>query len=106
MKDAQEPFAQALESGATTPGWGGWYIVGDRTLRGTVGFYGDPDAQGAVMIGYGIVPECEGQGIASEALAGVLAWAAATGRVTRMRATTFERHWASIRVLEKNGFVC
>jgi RimJ/RimL family protein N-acetyltransferase len=52
------------------------------------------------------VPECEGQGIASEALGGLVAWAAASGRVTQMRATTFERHWSSIRVLEKNGFVC
>ena len=106
MKDAQEPFAQALERGATTPGWGMWYIISAMTLYGTVGCYGQPDADGVVTIGYGIVPEAENKGIASEALAGLIGWLQATGKARMLRATTFEFHHPSIRVLEKNGFKC
>lgn len=106
MQDAREPLAQALESGVTEPGWSLWYIVHAATLCGVVGCYGRPDAEGATTIGYGIVPEAEGRGIATEALSGVMTWARAAGPVALFRATTFERHAPSIRVLEKNGFRC
>jgi len=39
-------------------------------------------------------------------VAGLLEWASDTRRVKRVHATTFERHVASVRVLEKNRFSC
>jgi [ribosomal protein S5]-alanine N-acetyltransferase len=106
MKDVQELFAQMLETGRVEPGFGPWYMVMNGALCGGLGCVGNPDAAGAVTIGYGVVPELEGRGIASEALAGLVEWLDKTDRVRTIQATTFERHFASVRILEKNGFTC
>jgi RimJ/RimL family protein N-acetyltransferase len=83
-----------------------WYILRGHDFVGVVGAYGPPSADGSVTVGYGIVPEAEGQGIATEALGGLAGWLLASGRVNILEATTFERHTPSVRVLEKNGFRC
>jgi [ribosomal protein S5]-alanine N-acetyltransferase len=106
MKDVQELFAGMLERGDMEPAFGPWYVVMNGVLSGSLGSFGNPDADGAVTIGYGVVPELEGRGVATEALAGLIDWLRRTGRVRIIRATTFERHFASVRILEKNGFTC
>jgi len=106
MKDAQEPVARALERGEAPLGFSMWYVVEDGILRGVIGCYGAPDSEGEVTVGYGIVPEAENRGLATEALRGLVGWLRATGRVRAVRATTFESHTASVRILEKNEFVC
>jgi ribosomal-protein-alanine N-acetyltransferase len=106
MKDVQELFAQNLERGDVEPGFGPWYMVMNNVLCGGLGSAANPDDTGTVQIGYGVVPELEGRGIATEALGGLVKWLEATGRVRTIRATTFELHFASIRILEKNGFSC
>jgi ribosomal-protein-alanine N-acetyltransferase len=106
MKDVQELFATSLESGDIEPGFCHWYVVMDGALCGGTGCFGNPDAAGQVTAGYGIVPELEGQGIGTEAFGGLVGWFSATGRVRTIRATAFERHHASVRILQKNGFTC
>jgi RimJ/RimL family protein N-acetyltransferase len=108
MLDVQEYFAAQLEQGAAVPGWWNWYAVerASRTLIGAGGFNGQPNDEGFVTMGYSVVEGFEGRGYATELAGGLMDWAAETGRVKRAIATTFERHFASIRVLEKNGFVC
>ena len=117
LADVQEYFADQLEKGFALPGWWSWYGLkrqaGDGPLQrsgqvliGSGGFAGQPDSEGTVTLGYSITPGFEGQGYATEMVAGLLRWVAATGRVRRVHATTFERHAGSVRVLEKNGFVC
>jgi ribosomal-protein-alanine N-acetyltransferase len=106
MKDVQEVFALALERGEVEPGFGPWYIVMNGALCGGLGCFGNPDTAGMVTLGYGVVPELEKQGIASEAVQGLIGWLAKSGCVRTTRATTFERHFASVRILEKNGFAC
>lgn len=106
MKDVQEVFAQALERGEVEPGFGPWYIVMNGALCGGLGCFGNPDAAGMVTMGYGVVPELEKQGIATEAVQGLIGWLAKSGRVRTIRATTFESHFASVRILEKNDFFC
>lgn len=110
MRDVQDHFARQLETGAAAPGWMMWYLLargkGLPRLVGAVGHYGAPTADGWVTIGYGICPSDEGQGYASEGLAGMIHWGRAATRLAGWRATTFERHGASIRVLEKNDFNC
>ncbi len=108
MADVQEYFAAQLESGAVQPDWWAWYAVqqSPRVLIGSGGFNGAPDSEGTVTLGYGVIPEAEGKGYASEIAGGLVAWAEAQGGVKRIHATTFERHHASVRILEKNGFVC
>ena len=108
LADVQEYFADQLEKGFALPGWWNWYAIAreNRILIGTGGLAGQPDSEGTVTLGYSIVPEYEGRGYASEMVEGLVRWMAGTGRVRRIHATTFERHFGSARVLEKNGFSC
>ncbi len=107
LLDVQELFAAQLEKGAAIPGWWAWYAIlrEGALVVGSAGFAAPPDEIGTITLGYSIAGGYEGRGLASELVEGLLQWAAATGRVARVYATTFERHFASIRVLEKNGFV-
>jgi RimJ/RimL family protein N-acetyltransferase len=108
MADVQEYFAEQLEKGLALPGWWSWYAVlhAPRTLVACGGFMAQPDDQGTVTLGYSVTEGYERQGYATELTAGLLQWLAGTGRVKRVHATTFERHYGSIRVMEKNGFEC
>ena len=87
--------------------WGARFIVVEdpRTLAGWGGFKGAPDADGAVEIGYSVAPSWEGRGVATAAVGALLreAWAAPEVRCV-LAHTLLERN-ASVRVLEKSGFV-
>lgn len=86
-------------------GFGPLQIVDRRTalVIGGIGFFGPPDALGLVELGYGVAPEVEGRGYATEALRALLAWAYRTGRVTRAIADTTHDNVGSQRVMEKAG---
>jgi len=70
---------------------------------GGIGFFGPPDADGGVEIGYGLVPSARGQGLATAALTEVLAIAVEHG-VKVLRASTDPANLPSSRVLERAGF--
>lgn len=108
VADIQEYFAEQLEKGFALPGWWNWYALlrDPRTVIGAGGFVKPPDFEGTVTLGYSIASGYEGQGHATEMVGGLLQWLRGTGRVRRIHATTFLRHYGSIRVLEKNGFDC
>jgi len=108
LADVQEYFAVQLEKGAAVPGWWTWYAVTEspRVLIGSGGFTAPPDDIGTVTMGYSVVSGFEGQGLCSEMVEGLVQWARVSGQVKRIHATTFERHHASVRVLEKTGFTC
>lgn len=55
---------------------------------------------------YDVVPKLEKQGIVTEALGGLIGWLETSGRVQIIRATTLERHFASVRILQTNDFTC
>ena len=71
---------------------------------GTAGFKGPPDAAGIVEIAYGIAPNFEGQGFATEAAAALIAFACESPDVKLIRAHTLPTANASTRVLSKCGF--
>lgn len=71
---------------------------------GGISFKGPPDAEGMVEVGYGIEPEYQGRGYATEATLALVQFAAASGQVRVVRAHTLSDHRASLRVLEKSGF--
>lgn len=60
---------------------------------------------GTIHIGYGVAPTRQGQGIASRAVADLLAWAKTDPRVTAVTAETAVDNPASQRVLQRNGFL-
>ena len=71
---------------------------------GTAGFFGPPDADGAVAIGYGMVEPERGRGHGTFAVATLVQTCRESGEVTIVTAETHDVNVASRRVLEKNGF--
>jgi len=87
--------------------WGPRLVVRahDGLVCGTIGFFGSPEeADGVpeVEVGYGLVPDARGRGVASEALAALLDVADRAG--VRVRASVAPDNAASLRVLAKSGF--
>jgi len=71
---------------------------------GNVGFTGPPDGEGVVEIAYGIVPDYQGKGLATEAARAALMFALSDLKVRKIVAHTLPQTNASTRVLEKLGF--
>ena len=100
-----------LEDAPEEVGWRGWVVLMAVTpgapLRavGVGGFYGPPDAQGQVEVGYAMSASFREQGLATEAVEGLISWAIAQPGVEAITAQTLDHLAASRRVLEKTGFV-
>jgi len=86
--------------------WGTrFFVVGEpRTLVGWGGFKGRP-RDGAVELGYAVAPGWEGRGVATAAVRELLREAWAAPEVQAVLAHTLAGPGASVRVLEKTGFV-
>ena len=86
-----------------------WYVIWgmelpDGTRVGDFCFKG-LGSDGMVEIGYGVAPEYQGNGYATEMTKAAAAWARRQPGVTRVEAETDPQNFASQRVLEKAGFV-
>ena len=101
-------LARFEEGGAAVEGWYSWYALVTeserRVLVGAGGYFGPPDEQGSVEIGYSILPEWQGQGYATELAGGLVEHVLSFPRTTQVVAHTFESNPASVRVLERCGF--
>lgn len=75
-----------------------------RRIAGSVIFHGAPK-DGVAEVGYGVEESMQGQGVATEATSACVTWALSQASCRLVRATTPPWHVASIRVLEKSGFV-
>lgn len=99
-----------LEADPDEAGWYSWIFLMEMgsgqpaRAVGIGGFHGRPDAGGEVEIGYSMLPTFREQGLATEAVEGLLSWAREQPGVTRVVASTLEHLNASRRVLEKTGF--
>ncbi|MFB4291534.1 GNAT family N-acetyltransferase [Nonomuraea sp. ATR24] len=78
-------------------------LLGSGAVIGGLGFFGPPDEAGTVGFGYGVAPEAEGRGYATEAVRALLREGFDDGRVRRALADTAHTNVASQRVLEKAG---
>ncbi|WP_035869677.1 GNAT family N-acetyltransferase [Kitasatospora cheerisanensis] len=78
-------------------------LLSSDLVIGGIGFFGPPDETGTVGLGYGVAPETEGRGYATEALTALLHHGFADGRVRRALADTDHDNLGSQRVLEKAG---
>jgi [ribosomal protein S5]-alanine N-acetyltransferase len=74
------------------------------TVIGTGGFKAPPSSDGMVEIAYGVAPEHQGKGYATEAAEALTAYAFRSGLVRSVRAHTLPEPNASTRVLTKCGF--
>lgn len=87
-------------------GWAAWYLIAKKhkpVVIGQSGFKGPPIA-GTVEIGYSLLPQFQGKGYASEAVAALLDWAFGHAEVERVIAETLPELAPSIRLLERAGF--
>jgi len=105
--DVSPEWLAALESATGADPWRFGFALAHTEsgmVIGNAGFTGPPDAEGIVEIAYGIVPDFQGRGYATEAADALVAWAVKSGRVAIVRAHTLPERNASTRVLEKCGF--
>ncbi len=99
------------EGGEVCAGWYSWYALergaaaatAPPTLVAAGGYFGPP-VDGEVEIGYSVIPEAQGRGIATEMARALVAHAFEQPLVRSVRAHTFDSNPASIRVLEHCGF--
>jgi ribosomal-protein-alanine N-acetyltransferase len=87
--------------------WGVWVIVENSTgtVVGDLGFFGPPDANGEVEIGFAVVPSRRRRGYAVEAGGALIAWARARPEVTSVRARCEPGNAASIATLTRIGLL-
>ena len=96
-----------LRASTTADPWThGFSLVhrGSAAAVGRCGFKGPPAADGIVEIAYGIDPDHQGKGYATEAAEALVIFAFVSERVRVVRAHTLPEPNASTRVLTKCGF--
>ena len=105
----REAYTEMLNGAIAHPNERAWYAMWmielrDGTHVGELCFKGvSPD--GTVEIGYGIDEHYQGHGYATEAVSAVASWAAQQEGIKCVEAEAEEDNPASLRVLEKSGFV-
>ena len=77
----------------------------ERRIIGGLAFKGAPDREGLVEIGYGLDPFYHNRGLATEAVEAMVRWALRHQTVEAVLAETANTNVASMRVLQKVGFV-
>ena len=80
-------------------------VVEPEGVVGHAGFHGPPDADGAVEVGYTVLPHLRGRGYATAALAALVTEAADAPDVRVVRASVSPDNPASLAVVRRAGFV-
>ena len=97
-----------INAGADDLSWSARHVVRayDGLVVGSIGFFGPPnpaaDGVPEAEIGYGLVADARGRGVATEAVSGLLVHTDRLG--VRVRASVEPANTASVRVLAKCGF--
>ena len=108
--ELRSAYGEMLSGCKSDPANRVWYAPWAMTLEDSQTYIGDLGFKGpvknyAVEIGYGVLPEYEGQGYTTEAVQAMTAWAFGEKDVVFVEAETDPENKASQRVLEKCGFV-
>ena len=75
----------------------------EGVIIGSAGFHDRPDASGMMEIGLGIVPDWQGQGLATELLAGMWGWVVRQPGVRVLRYTVSPDNLPSQAIITKFG---
>ncbi|OPZ44127.1 MAG: Acetyltransferase (GNAT) family protein [Euryarchaeota archaeon ADurb.BinA087] len=109
-EDTLEEFVR-IQSEGSDQHFCSWYWIrsgderSDRTLIGSGGIASVPGEPDTVMIGYSVLGEYWNRGYATEAVRHLIPVILDSPGIRRILATTYPEMTASIRVLEKNGFI-
>src|SRR5262245_7508821 len=96
-----------LEASSSCDPWIHGFALRSRAgniVIGTCGFKGPPGTDSTVEIAYGVAPEHQGKGYATEAAEALVKYALGHSQVRVVRAHTLPESIASARVLTKCGF--
>jgi len=107
--DALPLFLEWLEAAPDKVGWFGWYAIdvanqNQPVLIGSGGFLGPPQ-NGEIHLGYSVLSQFQKKGFATEMVRPLIHWAQHHPDLKRIAAETEWKNPASVRVLEKLGFV-
>ena len=106
--DVSPEWLAALREAPAADPWVLGFFIAQRDnglIIGSASFKGPPDSAGIVEIAYGVAPEFEGRGYATEAAAALVTFAFDFNEVELIRAHTLPMSIASQRVLAKCGFI-
>ena len=84
---------------------GVWLVERDGLLLGTLGVAGPVSPDGDQELGYGLVPEARGEGLGTEAVGALCAVLERRAGVRRLTAEVLPGNAASMRLLQRLGFV-
>jgi ribosomal-protein-alanine N-acetyltransferase len=107
LLSASSEFKASVENGKEADPWRfGFTVIHkiDNVLIGMGGFPEPPNSDGVAEIAYGIAPNYQGNGYATEVANALIDFASRDSRVQKIRAHTLAETNASTRVLEKCGF--
>jgi [ribosomal protein S5]-alanine N-acetyltransferase len=109
-RPAIQYFRDRLAENPEAVGWYGWYALfqsdddGMWSVVGAGGFFGPPDREGVLEIGYSVVSAYAGRGLATEMVGALVRHAFSDIRVKRIKAHTTPGNVGSVKVLERTGF--
>lgn len=108
-KELSSDWLALVEAATSADPWTHGFALAhlaNDVVVGRVGFKGPPTTDGVVEIAYGVEPDHQGKGYATEAAEALTAYALSTEHVRVVRAHTNPEPNASTRVLTKCGFRC
>ncbi|WP_353483486.1 GNAT family N-acetyltransferase [Haliscomenobacter sp.] len=84
-----------------------WTIINraERQMVADLCFVGEPNADGEIEIGFGTYEQHQGHGYMTEAVTGMIKWVREQAEVKSIFAQTEMGNFASMSVLQKNGFI-
>jgi RimJ/RimL family protein N-acetyltransferase len=108
-EDAYNYLLTRMEKYPDYRGWSRYIVVNSaegsrRTLTGACGLLGPVELADDPEIGYGLLPEFQRVGYATEAVAALVAWIFQHPHVRSVNAQTFPGHQGSLGVLARLGF--
>jgi RimJ/RimL family protein N-acetyltransferase len=106
-KDILPIILQSLEVNKEPSGYETWMIVrkDDSRVIGDIGFFGKPNEEGEVQIGYGLVKQEQGKGYGTEALKAIVDWALSQEEVKVILADCLLDNIPSASILRKVGML-
>lgn len=104
-KDILPIILETLEENKMPSGFETWMIVRKDNMQviGDIGFHGQPDENGVVEVGFGLVEEERNKGFGTEALKAIINWASSQENVKSITADCLITNKPSARILEKVG---
>jgi ribosomal-protein-alanine N-acetyltransferase len=104
LAEALPALVEGMEQEPLEPVWDGIILhKADRLIIGDMGFKGAPNQEGAVELGYSIIPDYRRRGYATEMARCLITWAFQEQGVQAVTAECLDTNIGSIKVLEKLG---